>query len=165
MKNKNFTIYFDLDGVVADFEAKWYQHFPDIDMSKMRLENRVLYNLIKDIENYWEDIPFIESIRPLWDYCYERYDVQILSAPLDCDAERCIQGKDTFLDMHLGDYEFKRNYYAHEKKCLLANENSLLIDDKESNVLEFRAAGGMAILHEVHNTQRTMDVLKYGFGL
>lgn len=163
--DKSFTIYFDLDGVCADFEAKWYQHFPEIDMCAMRLGERVLYNKIKDVDNYWEDIPFIPSIMPLWDYCYSKYDVQTLSAPLECDKERCITGKNTFLDNHLGDYEFKRNYYSHEKKCLKANANTLLIDDKESNVEEFRAAGGLAILHETHNTQRTMDVLQYGFGL
>ena len=163
--NKDITIFFDMDGVLFDFEAKWYSHFPDIDMCEMRLGNRVLYEKIKEVENYWVDIPFIESARTMFDYCYDRYDVQTLSAPLECDKERSVKGKEIALNRHLGDYEFKRNYYAHEKKCLMATRQSLLIDDKESNVKEFREAGGMAILHETHNTQRTMDILKYGFGL
>ncbi len=161
----DFTIFFDMDGVMADFEAKWYQHFPEIDMCAMRLGERVLYNKIKDVDNYWTDIPFIPSIMPLWDYCYSKYDIQTLSAPLECDKERCITGKNTFLDNHLGDYEFKRNYYSHENKQLMARPNALLIDDKESNVEQFRESGGLAILHHTHNTERTMDILKRGYGL
>jgi 5'(3')-deoxyribonucleotidase len=161
-----YTIYFDMDGVLADFVAKWDMHYPDRDISgDVWISPKELYDNIKDIPCYWTDIPFIDTMRPLWDYCYGKHTVEILSAPLDHDYDRCIEGKDKFLDKHLGEYEFGRNYHSHDKKCLLADSKSLLIDDNKRNVAQFREKGGLAILHETHNTQRTMDILKYGFGL
>ena len=155
-------IYFDMDGVMADWDGQWNTHFPDINLDE---HDRPILKKIIEIPNFWTDIPFIDSIKPLWDYCYYKYDIATLSSPLDYDHDRCITQKDLFLDKYLGDYEFERHYKQHADKCLFAGPDTLLIDDKLSNVEEFRAKGGYAILHEPFNTKRTFDILKYGFGL
>lgn len=155
-------IYFDMDGVMADWNGQWSKHFPDINLDE---HERAMITKLKEVPDFWTEIPFIKCIMPLWEYCHERYDMGILTSPLDLDYDRCIAQKHIFLDRHLGDYEFSRHFYFHHNKCLLATPDSLLIDDKESNVEQFREKGGMAILHEPFNTARTFDILKHEFGL
>ena len=52
----------------------------------------------------------------------------------------------------------KIHFRSKDKKREFANKNSILIDDLKSNIQEWKASGGIGILHK--NTNSTISQLK-----
>jgi hypothetical protein len=155
-------IYLDMDGVIADFYHT-YQEMFDITMDEIEA-NRSRKNYWK----YWQDfidnrgfelLPQIRGSEKLLDFLNEtKIPVEILSSSGGVhNHEKVKEQKINWLIAH--NINYVPNIVSGKKnKKLYATPDSLLIDDTEQNISDFREAGGYAIFHK--SVEDTIDQLK-----
>ena len=147
-----YTIYVDMDGVIADFDQRF------LDISGMTPdEYRDKYGVSKfwdliDEENkvrFWAGIPVMDGAKKLIDYV-SKYDYEILTAPSIKKQSKI--GKMVWLrNIHSGLFpntpkvNFKSAKEKHTVKQTLT-KTDILIDDKQSTIDNWNAAGGTGIL-------------------
>lgn len=144
-------LFVDLDGVLVDLLGG----LGDIigqDLKKLSKDefDKVYYKFIEDqsheqLVRFWSNLPPMSNYKLLWDHV-TKYQPLILTAAGNSIAT-CI-GKKKWCEKHLkikGDRVFcsknssEKQYYASSK--------SILIDDFDRNVKQFKEKGGHAILH------------------
>lgn len=160
------TIYLDMDQVLTGFtqrtnellekaghpeyESDAWKNFDDLDQA--------IWPLILNDETFWECLPFLEDGRVLWEFCKD-YKPNILSALTDKDP-RCHNGKHQWIYNNLEPgYVDRILLVRRSQKKNYASPDSILIDDHEKNVEEFREAGGIAFLYK-NNAEEIIEQLK-----
>lgn len=150
-------VFFDLDGVLSNF-AGGVGHYisPEDDLKHFMNHGEGRK------KEFWINLsPYSDGLALLQRARNADVEVHILSAyPNDClDKEAVRQGKRQWVRDHLGIRDICRVHIVpREDKKLYAHPLSLLIDDKEKNVLEFCRAGGTGWLHE--NFPGTLNFLE-----
>ena len=163
------TIYLDMDGVVADFDAEatkiiGYSHpanerWPDADWAKLRSNPR-----------FYRDLPLMPDARRLVTTVLEladqyNRDVKFLTAvPQDNDFPWAFQDKMTWKQRHFGDIPIWFGPYSNDKRHW-ARPGDILIDDRRSNIDQWREAGGIGILHHGdvdQSLEKLITILKSG---
>ena len=148
-----YTIYLDMDGVIADFDQRF------LDLSGMTPdEYRDKYGMSQfwdfiDIENkvrFWAGIPVMPGAKKLVDYV-SQYDYEILTAPSIKKQSRL--GKMIWLRKIHSDLfpdtpkvNFKPAKAKHQVKSNLT-KTDILIDDKASTIDTWNSAGGTGVLY------------------
>jgi 5'-nucleotidase len=156
--SKKITVFFDMDGVLADWEGKFAKHF-GTERDPWTIPDKEMWPMVKNVDNYWEDLEFMKDTQKVWDYAKKNANIEILSGYSNHD-KRSIPGKKTWLKKHkdkLGT-GFKINLVRAFEKADYANENAILIDDLEKNIKAFREKGGKAILFK--NATQALKELK-----
>lgn len=159
---KKPTIYFDMDGVLADFfnpafaacnEALCFGATAD-DYRRshgkfsieeyFRITPRKFWGIIDSEPGFWECLPVLrQGVSAFNEYAADpRFDVYVLTSP--SANPHCIYGKAVWLQKHLG-VGVKRVIYTGNKH-LLAHPGALLIDDYPKNTMAFANAGGATCL-------------------
>ena len=148
-----YTIYLDMDGVIADFD----QRFMDVsgmtpNEYKDKFGMKKFWDLI-DEENkvkFWTGIPLMPGAKELVDYI-SQYDYEILTAPSVRKQSKL--GKIVWLRKIHADLfpntpkvNFKPAKEKHQIKSTLT-KSDILIDDKASTINNWNNAGGTGILH------------------
>ena len=148
-----YTIYLDMDGVIADFD----QRFLDLsgmapDEYKDKYGMNQFWDFI-DEENkirFWAGIPVMSGAKKLIDYV-SQYDYEILTAPSIKKQSRL--GKMIWLRKIHPDLfpntpkvNFKPAKEKHQVKTTLT-KTDILIDDKASTVDTWNSSGGTGILY------------------
>lgn len=160
----------DMDGVIYDCLGQINRYFCGMDMSKFLIE------WAKNHSNVWEIAQVLGiSAKELWEktekfspdfwkemdtYAHTEEFLNtiasdgeywgILSTPLYLDSgtsHKCIEGKMKALEILLGKEKAREHTLLGKSKYLCANRNTILIDDKNENVEQFRSWGGNAILY------------------
>ena len=154
-------IYCDMDGVICDFvlAAKMATG-----QNWVGLRTGQDWESIRKAKNFWSTMPWTKDGRQLWSYI-KKHNPHILSA-FSVEDPNCIPGKRRWLRRNLG---YTKNSMINivrrrEKKnfAMEGRRPAILIDDYPKNVSDFKAAGGMGILHS--STQTTISQLKrFGF--
>lgn len=153
------TIYFDMDGVLADFETMYIDTFNDAEF--------------KFVGKNWDKLTrskFFERLSPikegidLLNFCIEldNINVEILSTTSTLNAENVIMRKSNWLTNN--SISIKSNFVAknHEKGLFFANKNSLLIDDRDICIDPFIKHNGNAIKFKHDNiTEIKGKILKW----
>ncbi len=103
----------------------------DSDMWKEIDKNRTFW---EDIEPYPYAQKFVKDLK-------SKYNVFICSSP--SRSPRCIESKLRWLDKYK--FGFGRNFVFTPQKYLLANPNTVLIDDLNKNTDKFSSHGGKII--------------------
>lgn len=145
------TIYLDMDGVVADFNAyarsvcktevigdRW----PEQEWTRLKDNPRLYKDLAKTSEAD-ELVYFCKKVSVSHDY-----DLKFLTAvPKNNDMFWSFYDKVIWVQKHYGDIPVMFGPYSTDKH-LHYKAGDILIDDRTSNINEWRSVGGVAILHK-----------------
>ena len=151
-----YTIYCDMDGVLCDFDKRFMEFSNGIPPSRYESEfgKKAFWKLISGQGvKFWVDIPWMSNGKQLWDYI-KSYNPSLLSAPSMEESSR--SGKRLWVDNEIPGT--KLILRSAEQKQEFAKPNAILIDDRPSNIEQWRAKGGIGILHTSAN--KTIEQLK-----
>ena len=158
-KGDKTRIYCDMDGVLCDFIAQAKKATGVIFTQNKAKEH---WKVIKKFPKFWSDMPWMPGGKQLWSYI-NQYKPHILSAYTPEDPN-CIPGKRTWLRRNVSISSSRINLVRRKDKQKFAMKSSgkrqpaILIDDFPRNVDQFKAAGGIGIVHT--NTANTIKELK-----
>ncbi len=149
-----YKIYCDMDGVIADFE-RGYEELTGIDLQgEFQPEGAEFWDPIQKAGvGYWAGLKWMPDGKQLWDYI-KPYKPKLLSAPSRDQSSRI--GKHVWVKHKIPGTPLILRY-ANKKKEL-ASPTSILIDDRQKNIDDWVAAGGIGILHT--NTANTIKELQ-----
>ncbi|MDA7492361.1 hypothetical protein N8445_00180 [bacterium] len=154
----DYQIYCDMDGVLTDFETRFHQklneigpkYYPLKDIKKVikpKDFERIFgmsefWNFIDNIAGvgFWIGMGWMPRGQELWNFI-NPYNVELLTSPSRNNNSRL--GKNMWVKNNLSPKP-KVNFAYSADKQRFANEKTILIDDKKSNILEWRAKGGIA---------------------
>ena len=141
-----YKIYSDMDGVLTDFDKsfeKYSKGIPPREYEK-KFGKDGFWKLIdgEGKVGFWVGMPWMEDAKQYWDYIKD-YDVELLSSPSRSETSRLgkrlwVRNNMPGIKLTLAQAYNKKNY---------AEPNHILIDDRESNIEQWREAGGIGILH------------------
>tara|TARA_B100001109_G_scaffold217061_1_gene186697 strand:- start:7535 stop:8023 length:489 start_codon:yes stop_codon:yes gene_type:complete len=142
-------IYCDMDGVLADFK-RGAEKATGVPINKwMSLTKADKWNPIKNDKRFWEDLPWMRDGKQLWNFI-SKYKPALLSAYTDRDPN-CKPGKMKWAAKNLGLGTNRVNLVMRSQKQNYAQTGyrspAVLIDDYPANVQQFRARGGIGIVH------------------
>ena len=148
-------LYCDMDTVLVDFERGYNdltgKKAPGIDSTYDK--KNFWSDIAKAGKDFWGNLYWMPDGQQLWDYI-KQYNPKLLTAPSHEKSSRI--GKQEWVDKHIPGTSiiFKK---AEDKKDL-ADPNSILIDDRKSNIEQWINAGGIGIYHT--STASTIKKLK-----
>ena len=164
MKNELPRIYCDMDGVLVDF-AKGVEKIIGKSIDQWSYGSKSeKWDTIKSTPKFWHTLPWMNGGKELWNFI-SKHDTHILSAYVEESFDpNCIPGKShwarTNLRLSPGNINLvkrveKQNYTK------VAGVPAILIDDYKKNTDQFKARGGIGILHTTtSNTIRELKKLK-----
>ena len=159
MKKVNWT-YVDMDGVIADFFKALalefgVNHWKDIPTQEDVIERLSGTDFFSRIPIFPTTIKFLHMVER-----YTKGRWSILSTPLKGDEDNSSKHKDIWLDNLFGyafdnDFNKKRFYSAHKWKwaTLYGEKQNLLIDDRPTNLEEFKQHGGLTIRYQANESK------------
>lgn len=146
------TVFFDLDGVLADFVggALKFHGRTDIDPSAVQwgIEAQLGmapalfwgglgYDFWAGLEPYPDGLALLAKAAEL----VGGANVGLLTSP--CDTKGCVDGKRDWVARHLP--AWRRSLFVGSAKELFAGRGKVLVDDHDANVRKFSAAGGRTV--------------------
>jgi 5'(3')-deoxyribonucleotidase len=144
-------LYVDLDGVLTDFNKKLSEVMGKPFKNEFSNDPSIWKAITKAGAEFWSTMEWLPGGRDLWEEL-KKYDPTILSAPSNHPSS--VEGKKEWLKDNIPGVPF----ILEQKKEKYANEDSILIDDREKNIKRWEAAGGIGILHK--NPEKTLEGLK-----
>jgi len=139
-----YKIYCDMDGVLTDFHER-FDHFTGYSNPQeyeKKFGTEQFWHLIdnKVGVRFWVGMKWMPQGQKLWDFI-KPYQPDLLTSPSRNDTSRLV--KNLWSRNNLEPKPKVIFAYSADKQRY-ANENSILIDDKKSNINEWKAAGGIA---------------------
>ena len=154
-----YKIYCDMDGVLTDFESRFEQF---AGMKPKEYENSkgtaAFWHLI-DGEvgvRFWIGMPWMPQGQRLWDFI-KPYRPDLLTSPSRDNNSRL--GKNLWVKNNLNPKPKVIFAYSKDKQRY-ANDKSILIDDKKSNINEWTSKGGIAIRCKNGNVDHVIEKLQ-----
>lgn len=139
---KKYKIYCDLDGVLTDFIRGYYE-LTGIDISGQFHDSENFWEPINNAGyDFWINLKWTKDGRKLWNYI-KKYNPEILSSPSRQNDSRV--AKHDWVKRELPGVHLILRSPNHKKE--FADKNSILIDDRTSNIKSWNEAGGIGILH------------------
>lgn len=152
-ENLKYKIFCDMDGVLVDFN-KGYKELTGIDLDGTYQTSEEFWTPInKSGKEFWENLEWMSDGKRLWTYLGEYYPI-ILSSP----SRRGFgsrEGKKNWVDREMPGTPLILEYSFNKRKH--ATPNSILIDDRDSNIEQWIESGGIGILHT--STEETLKEL------
>mgnify|MGYP002642176305 FL=1 len=154
-----YKIYCDMDGVLTDFESR-FEHYSGMHPQEYEKSKGLaaFWNLI-DVEvgvKFWIGMPWMPQGQQLWNFI-KPYRPDLLTSPSRDNNSRL--GKNLWVKNNLNPKPKVIFAYSKDKQRY-ANENSILIDDKKSNINEWASKGGIAIRCKDGNVDHVIEKLK-----
>jgi len=143
--NENYKIYCDMDGVLCNFDKQYTDltGMPPKE-AQAKLGSKKFWEPIdKAGYKFWSEMEWMPGGKELWDYI-KQFNPSILSTPSSQYSSRL--GKTKWIEKNLPGFDKNKvNFSFHKYK--FATPNSILIDDFKKNIIPWREAGGIGILH------------------
>ena len=149
-------IYVDMDGVLVNFN-KGFKDLEGISPDEYidKYSKGAFWKTLLKHPRFFKDLEWMPDGKELWNFV-KQYNPTILSAPVsEKNMPHCKEDKTNWIKNHIGD---NVEIILDEDKGAYANENDILIDDREKNINEWQAADGVGILHT--STADTISKLK-----
>ena len=157
---QKYKIYCDMDGVICDFDKRFEQVSGGISPRQYEDQNgkEAFWDLIDNQTGvkFWVGMPWMPNGKQLWDYI-KKYTPTLLSAPSRQNESRL--GKRLWVRINipgtkliLASAQNKQNY---------SGTNRILIDDRPSNIEQWKSAGGIGILF-ISTEQTIKELQKLG---
>jgi hypothetical protein len=145
IEEPKYKIFSDMDGVLTDFDESFKKASDGIaprDYEKKFGKDKFWELIDGGGVGYWVGMPYMPDGETYWNYIKD-YDVELLSSPSRSQTSRLgkrlwVKNNMPGVKLTLAQAYLKKNYAA---------PNHILIDDRESNIDQWRAAGGIGILH------------------
>ena len=149
-----YTIYCDMDGVLVDFD-RGYQELTGMTTQQADTNGVEAFwePLTKAGAKWWITLNWMPDGKQLWNYI-KKYTPILLSAPSKQESSRL--GKRVWVKRELPDV--KLILRPASQKQQYASPTSILIDDRQKNIDQWEAAGGIGIFHT--STPNTIEQLK-----
>jgi len=163
MKKVNWT-YVDMDGVIADFFKALalefgVNHWKDIPTQEDVIERLKGTDFFSRIPIFPTTTKFLRMVER-----HTKGRWSILSTPLKGDEENSSKHKDIWLDNLFGyvfDNDFDKMRFYSDKKWMWATDTgelysgkpNLLIDDRPTNLEEFKEHGGLTIRYQANESK------------
>jgi len=145
-RNKINTVYFDLDGVLADFVKEVKNRLgktPD-QIGHDKFKNEFVKDLYDD--NFFPSLSVISGSKSLFDWAMDTFvNVEILSSVGKYKSDMIKKQKTAWVRKYISG-SVKINFTTSSKdKAKYATKDTLLIDDRDKSVIPFSKAGGESI--------------------
>ena len=160
------TIYLDMDGVVADFDAtvqdilggdsRVDQRYPESEWARMRAHQRIY----RDLPLCVDANLLVDGVRDL----AHRHGLRVLfltAVPKDNDFPWAFTDKISWAQRYFPDIPVWFGPYSQDKQVRSVPDD-ILIDDRVSNITQWRDRGGYAILY-TGQAQPVLDELSLLF--
>ena len=143
-QDMDYKIFSDMDGVITDFNNRYKKYAGMMPSEYEKKFGKDKFWELADAEGvaFWVGMPWMEDGKDYWNYI-KKYDVELLSSPSRSETSRLgkrlwVRNNLPGIKLTLAQAYNKRNYAA---------PNHILIDDRESNIEQWRDKGGIGILH------------------
>lgn len=152
------TLFVDLDGTLADFDAHYEALFG---LRPCKIADNVDWKAVRGVKDFYLGMPPLPDMRQLWDYVAPHKPIILTGVPKS--VEEAPGNKVGWVRKHLGpDVEVR--CCPSKEKSLHCKPGDILIDDWEKHKHLWLAAGGVWITHV--SAERTIDDLRnMGIGL
>jgi hypothetical protein len=149
-----YTIYCDMDSVLVDFD-RGYQELTGMTSQQADANGVEAFwdPISKAGAKFWITLQWMPDGKQLWDYI-KKYNPILLSAPSREESSKL--GKRVWVKRELPGVKLILKYASQKQQY--ASPTSILIDDREKNIDQWEAAGGIGILHT--STANTIEQLK-----
>ena len=150
-----YKIYCDMDGVLCDFDKR-FEQFGGMSSREYEAKygTKKFWELIDKVgADFWSKIPWMTEGKQLWNHI-KQYNPSLLSAPSQDYSSR--YGKKLWVQENMPGTRLILAKRANKKDY--ASGKSILIDDREDNINEWRAAKGIGILFK--SAEQTINELK-----
>ncbi len=128
---KKQVLFFDMDGVLADFEKRLYELDPNMP-SKDHPDRQAAVDILERQPLFYRSFEPIEGAIEAYKILFEKYDNYILSTA-SWDNVYCWTEKRQWVEEFLGDFAYKRLILSHNKGLSIGRA---LIDDRTKNGVE-----------------------------
>lgn len=156
-----FVIYCDMDGVLTDFDNRTREVGYKGPLGYGKYGKDLWKIVIARGVPFWSKMKWLGDGKKLWNYI-EKYNPVILSSVGNSLTSKLgrngTQGKKEWLKRELGQKTADYAIITAGKKYEFAKPGSILIDDSEKHIKEFKEKGGLAILHK--SADETIKQLK-----
>jgi cytidyltransferase-like protein len=142
-EDPKYKIYVDMDGVLVDFDGG-YEKLTGMTTRAADEKGPEFFwkPISKAGAKWWITLNWMPDGKQLWDYV-KKYNPELLSAPSREEASKL--GKRVWVKRELPGV--KLILRSADKKQEFASPDSILIDDREKNIEQWKSAGGVGILH------------------
>lgn len=148
-------VYLDMDGVLADFDrgVKELCHLQPTSQNKERddAQDDRMWAAIRQIGHFYGKLSLMPGAKEMFDRIYEQFGdrVEVLTGVPKANRgiETAGEDKIEWMKKHLSDKVRMNIVLRKEKKNYCTGPESVLIDDREDTILEWRNLGGTGILH------------------
>jgi hypothetical protein len=145
-KVMNYKIYSDMDGVLVDFDKRFMEFSNGVPPREYEKKHgkEGFWDLVdnKTGVRFWRGMDYMPDGETYWNYI-QKYNPIFLSSPSRSETSRI--GKRMWVKDNHPDTKLVLAQAFNKKNY--ADENAILIDDRESNIEQWKAAGGIGILH------------------
>lgn len=138
-----YTIYCDMDSVLVDFD-RGYQELTGMTTQQADASGVETFwdPISKAGAKFWITLNWMSDGKQLWDYI-KKYNPILLSAPSREESSKL--GKRVWVKRELPGTKLILKYAPQKQEY--ASPTSILIDDRQKNIEQWEAAGGIGILH------------------
>ena len=154
-----YKIYCDMDGVLTNFESR-FEHFTGKSPKQYEKEFGLeqFWHLIdsKIGVRFWVGMGWMPQGKELWNFI-SPYKPDLLTSPSRDNTSRL--GKNLWVRNNLNPKPKVIFAYSKDKQ-IYAKENTILIDDKKSNINEWKNRGGIAIRCKDGDVSSVINELK-----
>lgn len=174
MKNSDYILFLDMDGVLVDYSSGWWAVAKQIGLRPLKdktdeYTKEDLAPVYKQTRNpeFWESLGWEHGGRELWRKANDLFEhVHILTSTAAKEDEKLHKiikmGKLTWCEAWLAGVNLGNVHVVNsgDAKADFASQTTILVDDRKSTIDSFNKAGGYGILHDARKYHRTLDELE-----